>query len=248
MKLFFLACSTLLVNFGIAQSLSKMPDSVRRTVDEYNGVNRASTPATIKTKEIDENVIKDRLVKLAIKNNPEMKMADANIEVAEIARNKAKSTMLSSISIGANANEFVINNSAAASFFPKYNIGLAVPLDLFAKAKAEKKTANQNISINTAQKELTERTIRTKVLILYETYKEKKEIVELQKIAMEDDIAAYEKAQQDYAANAITLDQLNKMYKASVNEKSILATKQKEYNVAIIELEQAIGVSLDKVL
>jgi len=94
------------------------------------------------------------------------------------------------------------------------------------------------------------------VLILYETYKEKKEIVELQKIeivelqkiAMEDDIASYEKAQQDYAANVITLDQLNKLYKASVNEKSILATKQKEYNVSVIELEQAIGTSLDKVL
>gem|GEM_PF-5580656 len=94
------------------------------------------------------------------------------------------------------------------------------------------------------------------MLILYETYKEKKEIVELQKIeivelqkiAMEDDIASYEKAQQDYAANVITLDQLNKLYKASVNEKSILATKQKEYNVSVIELEQAIGTSLDKVL
>ncbi len=248
MKLFFLFCFALLGNICHAQSLTKMPDSVRKVVDEYNGVTRQPTEAPAKSKISDENILKEKMVKLAIKNNPEMRMADANIEIAEIARNKAKSTLLSSVSLGGNANEFVINNSEAASFFPKYNIGMVIPLDLFAKAKAEKKTAIQNIAINTSQKDLIERTIRTKVLILYETYKEKKEIVELQKIAMEDDIASYEKAQQDYAANVITLDQLNKLYKASVNEKSILATKQKEYNVSVIELEQAIGTSLDKVL
>ena len=156
--------------------------------------------------------------------------------------------MLSSINLGANANEFVINNSPQANFFPKYNLGVSIPLDLFAKNKAEKQTANQMITINTAQKDIIEKTIRTKVLILYETYKEKKQIVELQKMAMEDDIAAYEKAQQDYADNIITLEDLNKIYKSSVNEKSILATKQKEYNISIIELEEAIGTSLAKAL
>ena len=152
--------------------------------------------------------------------------------------------MISSVNVGANANEFVINNSPAANFFPKYNIGLSVPLDLFAKNKAEKQTASEMITINTAQKELIEKNIRAKVLILYETYKEKKAIVELQKMAMEDDIAAYEKAQQDYADNIITLEDVSKIYKSSVNEKSILATKQKEFNISVIELEQAIGVPL----
>ncbi|MFT3980389.1 MAG: TolC family protein [Ferruginibacter sp.] len=247
MKLFVLALLVCCSNIVFAQSLSKMPDSVRKTVDEYNGLNQPP-PAAARTvsKMTDDNVIKERLVKLAIKNNPEMRVADANIEVAEIARKKANSTVLSSVNLGGNANEFVINNSPQANFFPKYNIGVSIPLDLFAKAKAEKKTADQQIEINNAQKELKERSIRTKVLTLYEIYKEKKEQVELQKIAMEDDIAAYEKAQQDYAANAITLAELNKMYKASINEKSVLTLKQREMNVAIIDLEDAIGTTLDK--
>ena len=156
--------------------------------------------------------------------------------------------MLSSISLGANANEFVINNSPQANFFPKYNLGVAIPLDLLARNKAEKQTANQMITINTAEKAIIEKNIRAKVLILYETYKEKKQIVELQKMGMEDDIAAYEKAQQDYAENIITLEDVSKIYKASVTEKSILATKQKEFNISIIELESAIGVPLSKAL
>lgn len=247
MKLFFLALMMVGANLVNGQSLGKMPDSVRKAVDEYNGVGqvvRVEKPAVVMT----DDMIKEKLVKLALKNNEEITQADANIRISEIARKKANSSMLSSVNVGANANEFVINNSPQANFFPKYNLGVSIPLDIFAKNKAEKQTANQMITINTAQKDIIEKNIRAKVLILYETYKEKKQIVELQKMAMEDDIAAYEKAQQDYADNIITLEDVSKIYKASVNEKSILATKQKEFNISVIELESAIGTTLAKAL
>lgn len=227
-----------------AQSLSKMPDSVRKTVDEFNGVGQVVKNPVV----LSDDAIKEKLVKLALKNNPEILAADANIRIAEIARKKANSSMLSSVNLGANANEFVINNSPAANFFPKYNIGVSIPLDLFAKNKAEKKTANEFITINTLQKENIEKNIRAKVLILYENYKETKDILQLQKMGMEDDVAAYEKAQQDYAENIITLEDVSKAYKASVNEKSILATKQKDFNIAVIELESFIGMPLSKAL
>ncbi len=245
MKSIFVAVFVFFSHSIMAQSLSKMPDSVRKAVDEYNGVGQVvKTPQPA----LSDDAIKEKLVKLALKNNAEVTAADAQIRIAEISRKRANSSMLSSVNLGANANEFVINNSPAANFFPKYNIGVSIPLDLFAKNKAEKQTANQMITINTAQKELVEKSIRAKVLILYETYKEKKQLVELQKMAMEEDIAAYEKAQQDYAENIITLEDVNKIYKASVNEKSILATKQKEFNIAVIELEEAIGMPLSKAL
>ncbi|RYD75206.1 MAG: hypothetical protein EOP53_16870 [Sphingobacteriales bacterium] len=227
-----------------AQSLTKMPDSVRKAVDEYNGVGQVVKPAVV----VSEDAIKEKLVKLALKNNAGITAADANIRISEISRKKANSSMLSSVSLGANANEFVINNSPAANFFPKYNIGVSIPLDLFAKNKAEKRTADEMIIMNTAEKESIQKGIRLKVLLLYETYKEKKEILELQKMAMEDDLAAYEKAQQDYADNIITLEDVSKIYKSSVIEKSILATKQKEFNISVIELEEAIGMPLSKAL
>src|SRR5690606_17872625 len=144
-------------------SLSKMPDSVRKAVDEYNGVGQVvKTPQPA----LSDDAIKEKLVKLALKNNAEVTAADANIRIAEISRKRANTSMLSSVNLGANANEFVINNSPAANFFPKYNIGVSIPLDLFAKNKAEKQTANQMITINTAQKEVIEKSIRAKVLIL----------------------------------------------------------------------------------
>ena len=199
MKKILLILSMFFVNEIMAQSLSKMPDSVRRIVDEYTG--KPSRNANIKTvskKEISsEDEIKEKLMALAL-NNAQVKAVDANITIAEIARKKANSSLLSSVNVGGNINEFVISNPQLAVFTPKYNLGLSIPLDIFAKSKAEKKTADQTILINKAQKEQIENFLKAKVLTQYENYKETKAQVEFQKISMEDDIAAYEAAQKKF--------------------------------------------------
>src|SRR5690606_2850132 len=122
------------------------------------------------------------------------------------------------------------------------------PLDLFARAKAAKQTASQEIIVTEAQKTQQENIIKMEVLIRYENYKEQKELVELQKISMEDDFAAYQRAQQQYADDEIDLTEMNRLYKAYINEKATLTSLQKNFNVAIIELESIIGVSLEKAL
>lgn len=226
-----------------AQSLSKMPDSVRTKLDEEN---KGGVVVPANLPESDE-VIKARLIKFALKN-PELQGYDARIRIAEINYKKSKSTILSSVGVGANINEFVISNSTAASFFPKYNLGITIPLDLFARAKAAKQTASQEIIVTEAQKTQQENIIKMEVLIRYENYKEQKELVELQKISMEDDFAAYQRAQQQYADDEIDLTEMNRLYKAYINEKATLTSLQKNFNVAIIELESIIGVSLEKAL
>jgi outer membrane protein TolC len=228
-----------------AQSLSRMPDSVRKVVDQNNGVSKGKVNLPIEKYSEDE--IKSKLIKLALQS-AQLAAADANISIAEIERRKANSSLLSSVNFGGNVNEFVINNSPAASFFPKYNFGLSISLDAFAKNKAEKKTADQMIIFNKSQKEQLENNIRAKVLIQYELYKEKKELVQLQKIAMEEDVAAYEKAQNDFQNDEITMEELNKLYKATITEKALLFTKEKDLNIAIIQIEELIGMSLEKAL
>lgn len=233
-----------------AQTVSRMPDSVRRIIDEENGV-KTNMPrqygASLPQARADD-IIKEKLVKLAIKN-ADLSIEDANIEIAHISRKKASTTMLSSVSLGGNVNEFVINNSPAANFFPKYNAGFSVPLDIFAKNKAEKRTADQVINISEAQRAQKIKTIRTSVLLLYEEYKEKVLQVQLQKISMESDLESYEKGQKDFVTgDGVTLEELNQLYKVTIVEKAVLATKEKELNMAIIQLEAVIGTSLAKAL
>lgn len=194
-----------------------------------------------------EEDIKAQLMLYAI-NNAQNVAADANVRIAEIARRKANSSFLGSVSLGGNVNEFVINNSPAANFFPKYNFGLTIPLDMFAKNRAEKRTANEMIIINTAQKELIGEAVKAKILIRYENYKEKKELLELQRIVTDNDIAAYDKAQRDYKGDIITINDVNNIYKDLIISKSYLATREKDLNIAIIEIEEMIGVPLKTVL
>jgi outer membrane protein TolC len=194
-----------------------------------------------------EDDIKAQLILLAL-NNSQVVAADANVRIAEIARKKANSSFLSSVSVGGNINEFVINNSPAASFFPKYNFGITVPFDVFAKAKAEKRTTEELITVNKSQKILIGEALKAKVLMQYENYKEKKELLLLQRIILDDEAAAYEKAQRDYKDEAITIDEMNKVYREMIGAKASLTTKEKELNIAIIEIEQTIGVPLTTVL
>jgi outer membrane protein TolC len=230
----------------IGQSISRVPDSVRKKIDQYNGVSQPMQAMQKSAKKIilsEEDLIKEKLIALAL-NNPEVKAANATIVIAETARKKANSSLLSSVNIGANLNEFALTNSTIASLFPKYNLGLSIPLDIFAKSKAEKKTADQNIAINKYQKQQVEAFLKAKVLVQYEVYKEKKELLQFQKRSMEDDIAAYEKAQKDFKDEVITLEELNKIYKVSIAERGVLVSKEKDLNIAILQLEEIIGVPL----
>lgn len=191
--------------------------------------------------------IKAQLVALALKS-PESVAAEANVQIAKIARRKAGSAALSSLSVSGNVNEFVINESPAANFFPKYNFGLAIPLDLFSKTRADKRTAIEQIKVNSSQKQLIEDGLKARVLIQYEIYKEKKQLLELQRIVTDDDNAAYEKAQKDYRENRISLEDVNKVYRELITSKGFLASTEKELNIAVVEIEQIIRVPLKSVL
>ena len=225
-----------------AQRIPQVPDSVRKKYQLNN-----PRPAAVKVVELSslnqDSLIKIKLVRLA-SNNPVLVVADASIRIAETEFDRAKYSWLGSVSAGANINEFVINNSPAASFFPKYNLGITIPLNIISKTKSEKKIATQNIIINTENKKERLRVMKTLVLSLYEEYKEKRELLRLQKIGMDDDYQAYLAAQKNYADGSIELDEMNRIYKSYVNEQGKLITKEKELNIAVIQIEELINMPL----
>ncbi|HRO18606.1 MAG TPA: TolC family protein, partial [Ferruginibacter sp.] len=135
-----------------AQALGRVPDSVRKQYDPPpQNMQRTQmyNANGVQVTEVDvDSLIKIKLVKLAIKNHPAVGMAEANTRIAEADYNRAKRSWMSSVSFGANINEFVVSNPDAANFFPKYNLGAMVPLDLFSRMKREKKVATEQINIS----------------------------------------------------------------------------------------------------
>lgn len=231
MKKIFFAFTLFICGHGFAQRIQQVPDSLRKQPP---------------VQQVDEDqAIKNRLVKLAQKN-PAFTSDDAAIEIAVLNRKKANSSWLNSVVIGGNLNEFSINNSPAGNFYPKYNFGVQLPLDIYAKNKNERKVGDQNIIIANAAKEDRLNKVKAETLIRYENFKEQRDLTNLQKISVDNNYSDYLAAQANFADNTITVDILNKIYQGYVFEQFKLVQLKKEFNVAIIQLEEMIGMSLAK--
>ena len=236
MKILFLLCVLLIAKETFAQRIQQVPDSLRKQ------------PAVRVAQPVNEDQeIKNRLVKLALKN-PAFTSDDAAIEIAILNRKKANSSWLSSVSIGGNLNEFSINNSPAGNFYPKYNFGVLVPLDLYSRNKNERKVGDQNIIIANAAKEDRMNQVKAETLIRYENFKEQKELVNLQQISVDNVHSDYLAGQTNFADGTITVDVLNRMYQGYVLEQFKLVSLKKQFNVSIIQLEEMIGVPLSKAI
>jgi len=195
----------------------------------------------------NDSLIKVKLVQLAM-NNPQLKIADASIQIAKSDISKANNSWLSTVNASANINEFVVNGSPGALYYPKYNFGLSIPFDIASKTKNLKKTANENLIINKELKKDKAEVIKAQVLMAYENYKEQRELVLIEKSFIEYKFAADEGAQQAFTDGEITIDDMNKMHQAYLQEKEKLITRQRDFNVAIIMLEQIVGVPLEQAI
>ncbi len=231
-----------------AQRINQVPDSLRKkpTVPVRGKISKID-PAINDRPVTADDEIKARLIKLAL-NNPQVAIDDANVEIALLNRKKASTSWLSSLSVTGNVNEFVINNSPAANFFPKYNLGVAIPFDIFSKSSNEKRVADENIKIANALKIQNENLLKGEVLSRYETFKEQKDLLALQNITAENNFSDYQAAQKNFSDGLITIDELNKFYQAYIAQKIKIISITKDFNIAKILLEQLIGLPIENAL
>lgn len=246
MKFYLLSALILLTVSCFSQRINQIPDTLRKPLnsdqkDKVAKIVQEDGQQTVTA----EDVVKNHLVKIALKN-PIFAIDDANIEIAELNRKKAGASWLGSINVGGNVNEFVIKNSPAASFFPKYNIGMSLPFDIFSKTKNEIKVADQNIVIAKSTKDQHALQIKTETLTRYETYKEKEELLTLQNVALANYLADYQSAQKSFEEGNVTIDKLNEMYKRYMDQRNTIVSIRKDLNVAIIQLEEMLGMPLEK--
>ena len=242
-KIFTIVLSTILIyNSASAQRIGNRPDTTRQRIP-VNALQNKYVKRDIGTLNQD-SLIKIKLVELAMTNSS-IEILDANIRNAATDLKLAKNSWLGSVSAGANINEFVIQNNPGASLFPKYNLGVAIPFDIVAKTKRNRKVGEENLYITEKIKEGKMASLRIDILIRYESYKEKKEQVRLQQISMDNDYQGYLSAQKDYAEGTILLDVMNKSYQNYVGEQAKLVTRQYDLAVAKLQLEEYIGISLE---
>jgi outer membrane protein TolC len=179
--------------------------------------------------------------------NSDVQIDEANVNIAKYNLKKAKASWFDQINLSGNVNEFVIKGSDAANYFPKYNLGVSIPLGLFQKHSNDVKIAQEIITINELTRNEKIKQIRTTVLTKYENYLEKKQILELQMEITEEEYTQWLKAQKDYSVSG-KMDDLNKAYKNYNAELSKQRSAERDLRVAYIELEEVVGFRLDEIL
>lgn len=245
MRFIFLIFCLLVSIATFSQRIIQVPDSLRKPKPESSDKTTRIVQDENSNSLTAEDVIKDHLVKIAFRN-PAFMIDDASIRIAELNRKKAGASWLGSVTLGGNVNEFVISNSQVASLYPKYNAGITVPLNIFSNVRNEKKIADQNIIIAKANKQVREMQIKAETLTRYENYKEKADLVTLENIILANNLADYQLAQKNFEDGTITIDILNRLYQNYMSEKNKLITYKKDLSVAVIQLEEMLGMPLQK--
>jgi outer membrane protein TolC len=197
--------------------------------------------------------IREKLVQLAMQN-PSFEIADRQLNKSVYELRKAKSAWLSPVSGQINVNEVSINQPIGgpvvqgATLYPRWNVGLMIPLDFFAARKNEIKIARENLLISEAEKNHRYRQIRAEVLTAYEDYLMYKEMLDIQSRITQDQQTTLKTREKDYEDGLINGEEYNKYYATYSGEKIKLAEAVRNLNAAKIALEAMIGVPLEKAL
>ena len=194
--------------------------------------------------------VRERLVQLALQN-PLYEIADHNVTIAEYNIRLAKTSWLSQIIIAGNLNEFSIDPKAAGNasvYYPRYNFGIAIPLDIFARSSNNTKIAYEKYMIAQSERNDRFRTIKADILTRYEDYLLAQERLTFQYKITKDAFEAYSKAEIDFKNNLIKIEDLNLFNSKYVDEQIKRLELQRDYNVSKIDIERLIGVKLEDVI
>jgi outer membrane protein TolC len=198
------------------------------------------------------NNIRERLVQLAMQNSS-YEMADHMALAASYQIKIAKSSYLGLLSAQGNINEFTISKPTNTQgqqipyYYPRYNLALNIPFDIFTKTTNLTKIARENYAIAAAAKNEKFREIKADVLTKYENYLLAKQLVELQGKITQSEYAGLKRAESDFAENLIKLEDVDRTQKSYVTEQVKSLTLQKDLNLARIEIEKVIGVKIEDV-
>lgn len=241
------------MNRIIAGTCLLMLTAVTAKAQQPTGRNVSTYHSNLDTSKITD--IRERLVQLALQN-PKFEVADRSVNVANYQLSKAKGGWLGALSATGNLNELSLKQNSGggtgavnqATLFPRYNFSLNLPLDYFTSRANEVKIARENVYIANAEKNEQYRDIRKAVLSKYEDYLMHKEKLELITRMTQSEYTEYKLAEKDFADGLITPEVFKRAENSYYEQQMRKVELQRNFNVAKLELEQMIGVSIDDVL
>lgn len=193
---------------------------------------------------------KDKLVALAIANNPDIEILENNQDIAKYNMQKSRWNWINQIQVQGNLNEFTLNPpdpaAGQANFFPRYNISMTVPLGVFGTRANEVRIAKRQFETTDFEMMKKQQEIRKQVLTLYENYLLYDELIRLQTQRTDDENIFYQTVEDQFANQQATMTEFKEAsnkYNVELEKKYSLVFEQK---AIAFSLEYLIGMSLDE--
>ncbi|MGB0930016.1 MAG: TolC family protein, partial [Chitinophagales bacterium] len=156
---------------------------------------------------------KENLVQLAWINNPDNKVLEHEVKVAEIEKDATKWSWAESLQVSFNFNEgnfrgrkdTIVGNL----FFPKYNFSANFSIGTLISTSKEKKLTAQKLDIAHHRVNQRKLLIRAETLKRYEDYLTTVEMLKLRTQAVEDFYATYLAVSKKFKESRSTLEEYN---------------------------------------
>ena len=191
--------------------------------------------------------VRDKLVDLAFQH-PEVAIGDAQRAVAENNLNRAKWSWTNIFFAQFNLNEFTINGSPSAAFWPKYNFGINMLFDIYTRTRGEIKNARENVDISIAMKEDTYRKLKAEVLQRFEDYLFHRELYEMSSVVVDEAYTSFLSMQEKYKIGDVNDIDYSITFRQFNDAKMRQREKERDMNVSKLDVERLIGVKLEEVL
>lgn len=192
----------------------------------------------------------ERLVQLAWKNHPSNKVAQQKVELAQTLKTKASWAWLDNFFVQANVNEFTGNSNLdewGRAFYPKYNLGVKLPIGTFIHTPLNTHAAKDQVLINEFEVNAKKLEVRRDVLQAIERLRERFKVIKLRERIKEDYLLMFQDAEQKFKEGKITLEFYRGTIQAySLQEEEIIQA-QSLFNQERLALEELIGVELKDV-
>ena len=205
--------------------------------------------ATEEAKQVKE--LGDKLVELAFMYQPNHAIKEEKALIAKEQVKLAKSSWLDQLSISANLNESFINpppkDVATNVYYPKYNVGIRVPLGIFVSQPTQTKIAQKEYRISMFEVESSSAELRRNVLTAYNLYLTTKKLYDIKFETSEESRTILTTMEDKFANGEVDLTEYNKVSKAYKQDVEKLLTAKLELDNAELELEMWIGMELEDV-
>lgn len=194
-------------------------------------------------------VIEERLVALALQT-PEFKNIEHQNKIDEYTLKAAQNQWMNLLSFSAQFNEQTLSKNTApnaAYVYPRYNVGVTVPLGtLFSKTAI--KSAKESVAIGKNNIDILRKQMRQEVISRYKEYVALTKLIAIQGELLNDVQVQLVQVEEKFRAGTLPIETYNAAQSGYNAQTATLINLRLQRDLKELELEKMIGVPLETVL